>query len=307
MARLLPRFMTLSTALIAWNVRLSCGRLNHAYSGGEIEEQHVGVRVTNADANAYFTLIGPMDGRTYRKWLVSAIAIASAFSQLGSKSDFVILCARHRGGQSRSTDMLVTETTTLLELGVRWRYLDAPGNKQVAGFHLGNYKLFAWQHVEYERIQFLDADVLPERDMHMFFEFPFLLESRVVACPGRVSPLNAGWISFVPDRKDYAALVELLDKREAVQNNSAPWGHYLNGWYNSDGIVQNAGWEFFDALGSQGHLYSYFRFDARSLAILFHAIHFDYRVLLYNHENEGRTSGNPETPHSQVSQLLQAK
>jgi len=48
-------------------------------------------------------------------------------------------------------------------------YVSAPyGN---SGFHMGHYKTWAWQHTEYNRIQLLDADLLPLTNMDRFFDF----------------------------------------------------------------------------------------------------------------------------------------
>lgn len=201
--------------------------------------------------NAYMMMIGPLDGRKkYRPWLRSALAIAHQLRRLGSRADFVILLAG-------MTPLDPSEEALILRVA-KYEYCQV----RKPGFHLGNYKLVAWQHEEYESIQLLDADVLPVVNMDPLFAMPGLAHADTVACPGRVAPLNAGWIAFVPSLKHYEGLTSLKFGED--------WGHALDGWYNSDGTRMKPGWDFFDAEGNQGHLYSYFRFDAQSLAIFFH-------------------------------------
>ncbi|KAJ8603064.1 hypothetical protein CTAYLR_006658 [Chrysophaeum taylorii] len=292
-------------ALAACTLSSIDARLDQPLVGvGEISEDEVGVR-GNGARNAYFVMIGPMDTqRKYGRWLFSALAIANALSRLGSEADFVLLLARYRERQHATVRLLASETQMLSRVGARWRYLSAPGERRIPGFHLGNYKLAVWQHTEYHFVQLLDADVLPIRSMDPLFRLPSMVSSSAISCPGRIAPLNAGWIALVPSRDHYEALVALLDRYQTEPNDALPWGRELDGWYNSDGKVQPPGWDFFDAQGNQGHLYSYFRFDARSLAILFHALHLDYRLTRYDRINQGRTKGTPLPPPNDVATLL---
>ena len=75
---------------------------------------------------------------------------------------------------------------------------------------MGHYKLWAWQHTEYARIQILDADVLPLVDMDALFHLPGLAEAPFVGCPGKDSVLNAGWFSLKPDCEAFKRLTDLL-------------------------------------------------------------------------------------------------
>ena len=246
--------------------------------GEMISEDDAGVKGLNRSRFAYVTLIGPVARRRYRPWFYSALAMANALAEAGSEADFVVLVARSGKDESLTRD----EEESLRQIGARWRYAEAPLGKP--GFHLGNFKLLAWQHTEYEAIQLLDADVLPKGSMDSFFSLPSLLGSDIVCCPGRVSPLNAGWMAFRPSTIHYERLVKLLEKDDQINDDDAkkPWGHELDRWLSSDGIwKESQGWTFFDAKGNQGHLYSYFRFDAKSLVIFLHAARISYQMLNY--------------------------
>ena len=136
---------------------------------------------------------------------------------------------------------------------------------------MGHYKLWAWQHTEYRRIQVLDADVLPLINMDALFELP--IASPFVGCPGKDSVLNAGWFSLQPDCETFKRMTDLLwyrgMRRPRQWDMSKGWGVPMPAWTNALGREMNTGWDFFDARGNQGHMYAYFRFFARDLVLFY--------------------------------------
>ena len=104
--------------------------------------------------NAYFVMVGPFTrARKYKKWLYAVLALANALKKHGSSADVVVLCAMKADARD-STHATAEEEDLLSRHGVNWRYVHAPyGN---SGFHMGHYKLWAWQHTEYAKIQLLD-------------------------------------------------------------------------------------------------------------------------------------------------------
>ena len=226
---------------------------------------------------AYFVMVGPIDAaRTYRPWLFSAVAMANRLRGLGSGADIVVLCAARRDGAVRPGDagarLTAVEESALSGARCRWRYVEPPtGGRRggTAGYHMGHYKLLAWQHVEYDVVQLLDADLLPAAAMDRLFELPRLAGAEVVACPGKVSALNAGWLALTPSLERFAGLVASVDGRLARLDRARPFGHALPSWFAANKDRQPPGWKFFDSFGNQGHMYSYFRFDVRDLALIF--------------------------------------
>lgn len=239
---------------------------------GEISEREVGVRVTGEPRHAYFVMVGPMDEtRSYRPWFFSALALLTALRSAGAAADAVVLLAARRDGGRRHEPvrLLAGEEAMLRRVSARWRYVEPPGPPFAsAGFHMGNYKLVAWQHLEYDVVQLFDADLLPTRDMDDLFALPRMLGATIAACPGKVSPINAGWLVFEPNVTHYEQLLALLARRDASRELVAPWGRELDSWRDASDTRHGAGWRFFDSIGNQGHLYSYFRFEARSLALI---------------------------------------
>ena len=150
--------------------------------------EHPGTGATSP--NAYFVMVGPLEPqRAYHPWLVSAVSMANTLRDHGSTSDFVLLLATKRDGRPRETvPLLVEEEATLLKSKCRWRYATPPGKKHLAGYHMGHYKLLAWQHVEYATIQLLDADLLPVNNLDPLFSLTKAFNTEVWRARARSLP-----------------------------------------------------------------------------------------------------------------------
>ena len=129
----------------------------------------------NSSRFAYMVVVGPVGpDPKYKKWLYPILALRHALQSRGSVADVLILCALEEGFEE--TRMEDSEEALFAAQGIRWRYVPKP---RIRGFHMGHYKLWAWQHTEYDRIQLLDADVLPLVNMDALFK----PGSRKVASP----------------------------------------------------------------------------------------------------------------------------
>ncbi len=158
----------------------------------------------NASTNAYAVVLGPIsEERKYSKWVYPILALKAALKKRGSRADVLALLALEEDKEHHR--MLPDEEAMLRKAGVRYRYVPKP---RIRGFHMGHYKLWAWQHTEYRRIQVLDADVLPLINMDALFDLP--IASPFVGCPGKDSVLNAGWFSLQPDCETFKRMTDLL-------------------------------------------------------------------------------------------------
>ena len=233
--------------------------------------------------HAYVVMVGPLEpARNYRPWLLSAVSMANTLRAHGSAADFLVLLDTKRDGKPRATvPLLEKEEATLVKARCRWRYAKPPGQRRLAGYHMGHYKLLAWQHTEYAAIQLLDADLLPVANLDPLFGLAQDFKAQVVACPGKVAPLNAGWVLIWPSLDTFAGLVRTLDLMTRP-NRAAPYGHAMaSPWRTATGAAGGADWRFFDAFGNQGHMYDYFRFEAKSLALIVQSTQNGTRLVRY--------------------------
>ena len=219
---------------------------------------------------AYMVVVGPISRSKprYGLWLYPILALRHALQRRGSTADLLVLCAVEEGFEADR--MLESEEALFAAQGIRWRYVPKP---RIRGFHMGHYKLWAWQHTEYDRVQLLDADVLPLANMDALFALPGLEDAPFVGCPGKDSVLNAGWFSLKPDCGHFKRMTDLLwyngQRSGHPWSMDIGWGVSMPPWLNALDRPMKAGWDFFDSRGNQGHMYAYFRFFARELTLIF--------------------------------------
>mmetsp|Transcript_27337 Transcript_27337/g.94490 ORF Transcript_27337/g.94490 Transcript_27337/m.94490 type:complete len:322 (+) Transcript_27337:1946-2911(+) len=213
-------------------------------------------------------MMGPISpSGKYKKWVYAVVALRRALLLSGSDADLLAFLALDDG--AASTRMAPAEEAMLSAQGVRFRYVRAPLGMR--GFHMGHFKLWAWQHTEYDRIQMLDADVLPLVDMDALFSVQ--PGAAFVGCPGKYSVLNAGWFLLRPSCAHFRGLTQLLFERGPRKGHAwdgeTGWGVQMPPWRGGDGKTHKQGWDFFDSRGNQGHMYAYFRFVARDLTLIY--------------------------------------
>jgi hypothetical protein len=80
-------------------------------------------------------------------------------------------------------------------------------------------KITPYSFTQYKRIQFLDGDVMPTRNMDCFFQL-----ERNAFTVGAVSPLNSGWYLAIPDQAAYEYM-----KERAIWRLCRDWDK-VNGW-----------------------------------------------------------------------------
>lgn len=105
------------------------------------------------------------------------------------------------------------------------------------------------------------------------FELPGLEDAPFVGCPGKDSVLNAGWFALRPSCDHFKKMTDLLwyrgQRAGHPWNMDQGWGIPMPPWLNALDRPMNAGWNFFDSRGNQGHMYAYFRFFARDLTLIY--------------------------------------
>ena len=71
----------------------------------------------------------------------------------------------------------------------------------------------------------------------------------------------------------------MLHNNDKKWDKVTGWGHELPYWLSASDKRMRPGWDFFDAHGNQGHMYSYFVFEARDLTLIYsdRVLHYDNR------------------------------
>ena len=217
--------------------------------------------------NAYVTLLSTSkERRRYIGYLSGIIVARHSLRKSGSTADFVLMIARSPG-----VPQLPPADQDLLDRNhVTYRYLETDWTVQdVDGVMLA--KIYCWKMIEYNRIVYMDSDVLPTTSMDSYFSL-----GTTTGFAGGASPLNGGFLVLTPSMAVFEDLRRLIASRAPLEPGDRPpldWDSDL-GWgkkigrqdrldqYEKDGgkFATGSGWSFNAAWSDQGLLYYYFRF-----------------------------------------------
>ena len=150
---------------------------------------------------AYTTLISGFDERfKYRGFIYNALIMRKALLEKGSKADFIAMVAF----QNNFTEPYENDMDLLRRNGIIVHYLNRilDSTTPLHFAEMALLKVTPWSFIEYDRVQFLDGDVMPTRNMDCYFK----LGSNAFTI-GAVSPLNSGWYLAIPNKDDYDYMI----------------------------------------------------------------------------------------------------
>jgi hypothetical protein len=209
--------------------------------------------------HAYVTIMhGIDDTGGYKGYFYNILTMKSRLSRLGSKADFIAMVGFTKPGIVSSE--ISRDLAVLSKHGIKLYYL--PRFRDVHIFPKVNFmemallKITPWNFTEYKTIQFMDADVLPHRNMDCLFQL-----NRNSFNTGSASPLNSGWYLALPNSLDYEKLAELAKLRMSNKWDEAMgWGTPIppRSLYFRGATKYVNSWNFNGASLDQGLLTHYF-------------------------------------------------
>jgi hypothetical protein len=177
-----------------------------------------GVPAKRVDRFAYVSMMancGP--NFKYRTYLSGILVFEHQLRKWGSTHDLVVLVQLAPGMASLPREDLARFAARGIKLkyvaGVWERYLEAhrdqiPDAERAANKAVMYNKIFAWELVEYDLVQYVDADVMPIGDMDTYFD-----RNTTTFINGWMSPLQGGWYLLRPSLKVLKDLVALVQHR----------------------------------------------------------------------------------------------
>ena len=153
---------------------------------------------------AYVSLLAGVSNQgAHRGMMYSILVAARRLKALGSTADMVAIVA---GDPLGTLDAAVCSWH-----GLKIEYVedDVPWPRNVATLT----KVVVWRLTEYRAVQYLDADVLPLRNMDAFFQ----IEADLAATAGIHEPFHGGWFMARPDCATFDALVG------RIAEHALPW------------------------------------------------------------------------------------
>jgi len=160
---------------------------------------NINKRINNPKQNskfAYVTLISGIDkSQKYRGFLYNAMIMKKSLAKLGSTADFIALIGFSDAGDTKQYE---SDLDLLRDHGIIVFYLPRflDKNTKLTFAEMALLKITPWSFTQYDRIQFLDGDVMPTRNMDCFFQL-----SANAFTVGAASPLNSGWYLAIPDQR----------------------------------------------------------------------------------------------------------
>jgi hypothetical protein len=225
---------------------------------------------------AYMFLIGGIDPATpgYRGFLYNVMIATYLLRRNGSRSDIVLYLQ-----MSADTDMdtlPAKEEHELQDLGIKFTYMDKPRHDTFSHIIMEKFQIL--KLTQYERVMFMDADVIPviNMDYYMDLSVKGIFQPNFVVAT-RAEPANAGLFMVAPKEGDYEALLKIIqDQHESAKDLGYPFFDKIKGWGHSfmndgdkwEGTAKSGvKWGFWCAHADQGLLYYWTKYHQMAVTI----------------------------------------
>ena len=216
---------------------------------------------TNTNTNkpkkfAYAFLIAGCNPKepNYKGYIYSVAVAKELFNRFHSKHDIIVQIRMH--SQTDEMKLPIEEEQILTKSGIIVKYLP---KTPIDNFHTAMMDKFRiLELTEYERIVYLDADVIPLNNLDYMFELSTTstnstttppLEENVILAYNR-EPSSGGFFMLSPKEGDYEEIQALIQKRNKEGyhfNETIGWGHQMippDGWESLDGF-KGSKWDFY--------------------------------------------------------------
>lgn len=216
---------------------------------------------------AYITLIHGIDNTfTYRGFLYNALIMKKSLASLGSTADFIVMLGFTTQGDESDYHLFAKDISLLQQAGMRVIFLPRlrPLHKKVKFTEMALLKITPWNLIMYDKIQYMDGDVLPITLMDCYFN----LEQNTFNT-GNASPLNSGWFVAIPNAMIYNKMYEkAVDRLDYPWDKTRGWGTMmLRGITYRSGKKAVKNWDFNGASLDQGLLFDTYALHGESLLL----------------------------------------
>jgi len=228
---------------------------------------------------AYAWVIGGIhpDRSSYKGFLYDVLISVHILRRLGSEADFHLIAQL---SHEAPTAQLPPEDVRLLTaLGIQIHTLPKP---QLSSFaHLVYEKFRPLLFTQYQRVMFLDADIVPLVNLDYLFHLsegpkPVLQPNLIMAT--RAEPCNTGMFIMQPMESSWNQLQEIIE-RQHEQARTLPYPHFdrNEGWghsFRANGdqweamIKKGTTWNYHAAFSDQGLWYYFAKYFLQNVSIV---------------------------------------
>lgn len=232
--------------------------------------------------NAYVFLLGNVDPdspESYRGFLYNILVSTYILRMEGSKADIVMLLHYK---ENVSTLLPDDELRILEQMKIIVQVLT-----DSRSYHLSHsntdfekvimLKFHVFNMTQYNRIMFLDSDVMPLCNIDYIFDLSMVLPNPIIKpnliFSGQEEPTNGGLWMIEPSCEDYDRIQRIIDRRfEKPFDPIIGWGHCIDDndkWQNRDGMFSGTRWDFYCAHVDQGLLYHWMRYEKGTYSVVY--------------------------------------
>ena len=211
--------------------------------------------------------VNPSHPTTYRPYLANVMIAASLFSKFHSTFDVVFMI---RIDYSSSHIRLSLEEELMVQgVGIRILYMPIRqernperGNSSSPRGEISDMmnKFDVWNLTEYDRVLFLDSDIIPLANLDYMFRRQIPQEDHTknqqpklhptVVISGYLQPANGGFFVLEPNKDDYEQLQNIINQMPRTYkdfNKTLGWGHVItppDQWETNRRSNQGENWTF---------------------------------------------------------------
>lgn len=207
---------------------------------------------------------------SYLGYIYNAMITKEILIEQNSTVDVMVLLRMNT--ESKHTRLPPEHEEFLSKCGILFQYLPKP---LMDNFHTAMMDKFrVLQLTQYQRVLYLDSDVIPLRNLDYLFQLSVqgrLEENLVLAYTNE--PASGGFFMLTPHEGDFAAITKLVAQVEELGyhfNKTTGWGHRItppDRWVNArskGGIL----WDFYGAFTDQGLLYHWVKYEKKRVSIV---------------------------------------
>ena len=173
-------------------------------------------RISASGRFAYSFVIGgcnPDEPSRYRGYVYNILVATRMLRNLGSTADVVAFFQISSKATSATTVLPQADVKPLEALGVKIRYIPPSPTESFYEANMNKFQILGM--TEYDRILFMDGDVLPLTNLDYLFELSVtgvLKKNMVISAPQ--SPSNGGFFMLTPEPGDLDLVQAIIRERE---------------------------------------------------------------------------------------------
>jgi lipopolysaccharide biosynthesis glycosyltransferase len=208
---------------------------------------------------------------TYKGYVYNIAISNEILKEHNSVADVVVLLRMH--SDTKHTSILPEDEAILTKTGIIVKYIPSPVTDNFHTAMMDKFRIL--ELTEYERVIYLDADVMPLNSMDYLFEHsvgPDAKTEENIVMAYHSEPSNGGLFMLKPDKQDFLEITKIIERREKEGyhfNDTIGWGHVMTAPDQWESLHKSGtSWTFYGAFTDQGLLYYWTKYFKKKVSMI---------------------------------------